>query len=103
QRAMVASDLAILLEVDAKHRQKQGSKIDSDLAANLQRSPGRSAEKAATELKVSPRSVAHAATVKAKGSPELVAAVRSGEVAVSKAAKVAKTTPKEKQLAAAKG
>jgi ParB-like chromosome segregation protein Spo0J len=59
-------------------------------------------DKAAEMLQVSPRSVKSAKAVLEHGSPELIAAVERGEVAVSRAATVAKTTPKEKQVEVAK-
>jgi ParB-like chromosome segregation protein Spo0J len=49
-----------------------------------------SIEKAAEMLQVSPRSVKSAKSVIEHGSPELIAAVERGEVAVSKAAAIAK-------------
>jgi hypothetical protein len=59
-------------------------------------------EQAAEMLQVSPRSVHNAKSVLEHGSPELIAAVERGEVAVSRAAIVAKTTPKDKQIDEAK-
>jgi hypothetical protein len=53
---------------------------------------------AALLFNVSPRSVAYAAVVYEHGSPELIAAVEQGEIAVSRAATIAKTVPKERQL-----
>ena len=59
-------------------------------------------DQAAQMLQVSPRSVHNAKAVLEHGSPELIAAVERGEVAVSRAATVAKTIPKEKQIDEAK-
>lgn len=52
-------------------------------------------------LNVSGRSVNHATTVLEQGSKELVEAVERGEVAVSRAATVAKSLPKSEQLTVA--
>jgi hypothetical protein len=54
--------------------------------------------RAAGLLSVSPRTVAHARVVQEHGSPELIAAVEQGEIRVSRAATIAKTVPKERQL-----
>lgn len=56
----------------------------------------KSRDEDADQLGVSPRSVDHASKVLRKGSPELIAAVKAGEVAVSKAAEIA-DLPIEKQ------
>lgn len=61
-----------------------------------------SQEDAAKMLQVSRSSVQHAKVVLEHGSPELIQAVEQGEVAVSKAAKIAKGTPKEEQVSKAK-
>ena len=49
-------------------------------------------------MKVSGKSVDHATTVLTKGSRELQQAVDSGQVAVSRAAAIAKAKPKREQL-----
>ena len=59
-------------------------------------------KQAAEMLQVSPRTVQHARTVLDHGSQELIEAVEQGEVAVSKAAKIAKGTPKQDQASKAK-
>ncbi len=92
QRASVAAKL-----VNATHggdRKSQEIKLPNGNLIGM--------EKAAEMLNVSPRTVARAKTVLEHGSPELIAAVDSGEVAVSRAATVAKTTRKEKQVDVAK-
>jgi ParB-like chromosome segregation protein Spo0J len=59
-------------------------------------------QQAAEQLDVGRTTVAHAKTVLANGSQELIEAVEQGKVAVSKAAKIAKGTPKEEQVSKAK-
>jgi len=61
-----------------------------------------SQKQAAEQLKVGTTSVKNAKTVLANGSQELIEAVEQGEVAVSKAAKIAKGTPKQDQASKAK-
>jgi hypothetical protein len=85
QRAAVAANFASLKRGDNQH------------SANAP-----STEKAAKMLNVSVDAVKRAKTVNRLGSDELKKSVATGEVTVSKAAKVAKTVPKDKQLAAAK-
>lgn len=116
QRATVAAKLKELLEPE-KHENKRkggGDKKSQNArtakksdVANLpqamnseSRAPA-ARDQAAAMLNVSGRSVDHASAVLKQGSPELIAAVESGKVAVSKAAKIAKTTDKPKQLEAA--
>lgn len=86
QRAMVASKLAKLKVGDVKS-QASGGSIDPP-----------SIEKAAEQLKVGTASVKRAKAVHEHGSQELIQAVEQGEIAVSKAATIAKTVPKERQL-----
>ncbi len=108
QRATVAAKLKKMLEPEAKERKSAGQKSGGrgrkkNSVANLPPSKnGKSRDQAAELLNVSGKSVDHASAVIEHGSPELVAAVERGEVAVSRAAKVAKGTPKNQQLAAAK-
>jgi DNA-binding transcriptional regulator YhcF (GntR family) len=90
QRGMVAARLA-KLKVGDVASQRIGVQICVP-----------SIEKAAEQLQVSPRTVNNAKSVIEHGSPELIRAVDEGEVAVSRAATVAKTTPKEKQVEVAK-
>lgn len=87
QRASVAAKL-----VNAKLGDNQHTK------EGLQICRPTTVEQAAEMLQVSPRSVHNAKSVLEHGSPELIAAVERGEFAVSRAATVAKTTPKEKQI-----
>lgn len=89
QRADIAARIANL-----KPNQRKGT------AANLQRSePVVTQAEAAEMLNVSPRSVAAAKKVHDKGSPELQVAVSSGDVKVSRAAKIA-DLPKSQQAQA---
>jgi|694.fasta_scaffold105894_4 hypothetical protein len=90
QRASVAAKL-----VNAK----QG---DNRFTVDRSIDPSITVDKAAEMLSVGSASVKRAMVVQQHGSPELIAAVERGEVAVSRAATVAKTTPKEKQIDEAK-
>lgn len=89
QRAMIAARMAKWKLGDNQHT-KEGGPI------------GPSTEEAAESLNVSPRAVKRAKAVLQHGSDELIEAVNSGDVVVSRAAEVAKTTPKAKQLEKAK-
>lgn len=89
QRAKIAAKLAKL-----KHGDVASQKHDMQICT--------STKQAAEMLQVSPRSVAHAKVVEEHGSPELNEAVERGEVAVSKAAKIAREVPKQDQVEAAK-
>ena len=60
-----------------------------DPSANLHQGNGKANEQAGAAVKVSGTSVAHASKVLKSGNEELVKAVDSGEVSVSKAAKIA--------------
>jgi hypothetical protein len=86
QRASVAAKL-----VNAK----QG---DNRFTVDRSIDPSITIDKAAEMLSVGSASVKRAMVVQQHGSPELIAAVERGEVAVSRAAVVAKSTPKEKQV-----
>lgn len=87
---MVAAKLA-RLQVGNVASQKSGVSIDTPSLQN-----------AADQLQVGRATVVRAKSVLEHGSPELIQAVERGEVAVSRAATVAKTTPKEKQVEVAK-
>lgn len=86
QRALVAAKLAKLRVGEVGNGRVEVS-IDTPTL-----------EKAAEQLQVGRATVARAKAVLANGSQELIEAVERGEVAVSKAATVAKETPKERQL-----
>ena len=89
QRAKIAAKLAKL-----KHGDVASQKDDRQICL--------SQKEAANMLQVSERSVRNAKVVEEHGSPELNEAVERGEVAVSKAAKIAKEVPKERQAEEAK-
>lgn len=86
QRAGIAAKLAKLKQGD-----NQYTKEDASIG-------GCSIAQAAELMQVSRKSVERAKVVLEHGSPELIQAVEQGKVAVSKAAAVAKETPKERQL-----
>ena len=89
QRALVAAKLAKI--------QHGGDRKSDEIKVSIDTS----IQKAAEQLQVGRATVARAKTVLANGSQELIEAVERGEVAVSKAAAVAKEVPKENQLQAA--
>lgn len=90
QRAKIAAKLAKL-----KHGgDRKSDEIKGQICPSI--------KQAAEMLQVSPSSVKNAKVVEEHGSPELNEAVERGEVAVSKAAKIAKEVPKEKQAEEAK-
>lgn len=89
QRAKIAAKLAKL-----KHGDVASQKRDGQICL--------STKQVAQMLQVSPTSVKNAKIVEEHGSPELNEAVERGEVAVSKAAKIARETPKEQQAKKAK-
>lgn len=106
QRATVAAKLKKMLEPAAKERKSDGQKSGGrgrkkNSVANLPPSNCKVRDQAAAMLNVSGKSVDHASAVLVHGSKELIEAVERGEVAVSRAATVAKSTPKREQLAAA--
>lgn len=107
QRAMAAAELKKLLEPEAKERKRAGKSADGkaggrgkakNLGENLPQGNSKTRDQAAAMLNVSGRSVDHAATVLTKGSGELIAAVKSGAISLSRAASAAKKTEKPKQL-----
>lgn len=92
QRAAVAAEIANL---------DHGGNRKTDQAANLPLDDAPApvtVAKAAEMLNVSPRSVKNAIAVRDHGVPELGAAVKSGEIAVSAAAEIAKA-PADEQAA----
>ncbi len=111
QRSMVAARVRSLYQKRAKHRQSEGGKRGGKLAGrgrpkttadrvpeNLPEACRDSRDQAGAALKVSGKSVDHATTVLTKGSRELQQAVDSGQVSVSRAAVIAKGSPKREQL-----
>ena len=102
QRSMVAARTKEYHAKAAKERQKDAGKKHGrgqteKVSTNLDGPNGRAIDHAAKSVNVSPASVASACTVLEHGSAELAAMVDSGKVAVSKAAKIAKSTPKKDQ------
>lgn len=96
QRAMVAARVLDVYEERAKERQKRKAK---SVVENLPQQNGSKArDEAGAALNVSGKMVDAAATVLECGSKDLIAKVESGEVAVSKAAKIAKEVPKAQQV-----
>lgn len=92
QRSMLAAPLADLYAEQAKGR--QGARTDLDPKLD-RREFGRSLEKAAKDMNVSHQSVADARKVISSGIPELKQLVDNRGLAVSAAAKVAKTVAKQ--------
>lgn len=101
QRAMVAAKVEGMYAAEAKQR-SGGRPSLTKPKVNLPELNGQARDKAAKTLNVSGKSVSDAKAVLKRGSPELISAVERGDVAVSKAAKVARNTPKSEQLKAAK-
>jgi hypothetical protein len=83
QRAMVAAKLANMRQGERTDLPSIEGKLSQADAAKL--------------LNVSAASVERAAVVRREGAPELVEAVERGEIAVSSAAAIAKTTPDEQK------
>lgn len=106
QRSMIGARAKGVYSEEAKERQKAngGNKKSAKKseAVNLPEPKKADArDQAAAAVNVSGKSIDHASTVLDRGSPELVAAVDAGTVAVSKAAKIAKTVEPSKQMEAA--
>lgn len=107
QAAMVAARILPLFEEEARERQatsEPGVYGGKPLSANLREGVdgGKAAAHAAKTVGVSPRSVEAAKTVITKAIPEVAAAVDSGTMSVSAAAKLAKETPEVQREAVAK-
>lgn len=94
QRAMAAATALSMFEAEAKERMEAGGVASKE-------SRGKASEKAGEAFGVSHASVERAATVLESGDKTLIAAVQSGEVKVTDAAKVAEL-PKAEQRAAVK-
>ncbi len=114
QKALVAARLKDYFATKAKERQKQSpSKAgkasgaarrgESNAVENLPppSENGKARDQAGAMLGVSGKSVDHAVTVLTRGSKNLIEAVERGDVAVSKAAFVAKTKRRDSQYGAA--
>ncbi len=108
QRSMIGARAKGVYSEEAKER-KRSNGGDKKSAKAKEKSevenlppPVKARDQAAAAVAVSGKSIDHAAAVLDKGSPELVAAVDAGKVAVSKAAKIAKTVEPAKQMEAVK-
>lgn len=102
QRAKVAAKAKELYQAAAKDRMRAGGGDKKSGKAKLPdpiQDKGQSRDKAAALLGVSPRSVDMASKVLEKGTPELVAAVDRGDVAISRAAKIAELPTAEQAKA----
>lgn len=97
QRAMIGEKLRKAFEAEAAERMNAGK---ADPRGNS--SEGRATERAGKAVGVSRDSIEAATKVKEQGSLGLIAAVERGEIAVSKAAKLAEL-PKATQTLAVKG
>ncbi len=99
QRALVAARLAKMMEAEANKRRGRRP----ELVANVRPIPRRrSSDEAAAMVNVSGRLVTYAIKVLRDGCDELVAAVESGQLPVSTAARLA-ALPKAEQTQAAAG
>lgn len=116
QAAMVGVEILPMLEAEAKAKQVKAAVRTNEkrangntLVANLpqaseEKEPAPKArDQAAAIVGVSARSIQDAKTVKEHGSTELIAAVKSGQVAVSTAAKIAQAPPREQVVIVAQG
>ena len=91
QRGMVADKIATM---------KQGERTDLKPSENF---PKVSQAEAAAMMNVSDKTARFARTVRSTGTPELIAAVESGKVAVSAAAKIAQAPKPEQVVIVAQG
>lgn len=96
QRAMIAAKLRDSFDALAKVRMSEGGKGKENFP-DLQK--GQARDQAGAALNVSGKSVDMATKVIKQAAPEVVKAVESGKLAVSKAATIAEL-PQERQLAA---
>lgn len=102
QRSMIAAKLRDSFDALAKARQVSALKKGdtAPVPVNLpERGKGDARDQAGAALNVSGKSVDMASKVIKKASPEVVKAVETGKLAVSKAAKIA-DLPKDQQVAA---
>jgi len=102
QRALIGARAKALFEEEARRRQAHGGTAPGrTLGANLPEASRRARDDAAKLVNVSPRSVEAASRVIADGTPALVRAVETGELAVSRAAKIAKVGEEDRKRAEA--
>lgn len=95
QRAMIAASLVESFEVLAETRMMSGGHPQANLPEGQK---GQSRDLAGAAMNVSGRSVESAKQVKERAAPEVIDKVMRGDLAVSKAAKIAEL-PKDQQLA----
>jgi len=101
QRALVAARLAKMMEAEANKRR---GRRPAEFPANLQGIPlGESRARAAAMVNVSARLISYAIKVLRDGCDELVAAVESGQLPASTAAKLAALPQADQAQAAAGG
>ena len=98
QRAMIATDVKPLLEVEARKRQLANLKQYADTVVEImpQREAGKSRDKAGDLFGVSGRYVSEAENIKEK-EPELAEKVRSGDMTIAEAKKKAQKAEREKE------
>jgi hypothetical protein len=101
QRSMIAARVRELYEQQAKERQGRRTDLVENLPPGAQAQYGKARDQAGEVLGVSGKSVDHASKVLKLGSDGLKRAVDKGEIAVSRAAKIAELPP-EKQTTQAK-
>lgn len=100
QRAMVGARLKEIYSAEAKERQKR--KPADSVVKNFTPQNGKSRDKAAEAVNVSGPLIDAAAKVAKQGVPELAAAVVAGDIAVTRAAKIAALPEAEQREAVAK-
>jgi hypothetical protein len=108
QRAIVAAKIATMKQGERTDLSPNGEKLSQGEAAELsadlrEADKGKASEKAAAVVNVSPRTVERASKVIKTGIPELVSAVDSGAIAVSKASRIAALPPEEQKEVVARG
>jgi hypothetical protein len=104
QRAMVAARIRDIYDEQAKERKKETEgrpKNGENKPVEILPPVSKARDAAGSAVNVSGKLVDAATTVLEQGSKELIAKVDSGEVTVSKAAKIAKTVDKKQQVKAA--
>lgn len=100
QRAMVGARLKEIFAAEAKERQKR--KPADSVVKNFTPQNGKARDKAAEAVNVSGPLIDAAAKVAKQGVPELAAAVVSGDIAVTRAAKIAALPQEQQREAVAK-
>lgn len=111
QRAMVGARLKEIFAAEAKERMLAGKGLDGSGGRGNKTNPpknftegfkGDSRDKAAEAVNVSGPLIDAAAKVSKQGVPELAAAVVAGDIAVTRAAKIATLEPEQQREAIAK-